>query len=77
MLGEANCLQHLGQVGQLDAADAAMAQTMALMERHLTADHPVVADLLAARARLQTHAGNHYQVISLAQGNALFQSLAQ
>ena len=61
ILGEANCLQHLGQLGNVEAADAAMGRAMGTVERALTPDHPVIADMLLSRARLQIQAGNHHQ----------------
>lgn len=61
VLGEARALQHLG-AGGTEAAEEAMARAMGTVERALTPNHPVIADILLSRARLQSQAGNHAKV---------------
>ena len=63
VLGEARALQHLG-MGSTEAADEAMAHAMGTVERALTPNHPVIADILLSRARLQNQAQNHPKVIT-------------
>ncbi len=63
VLGEAKALQHLG-LGSADAADEAMVRAMGTIERALTPSHPVIADILLSRARLQSQAGNFPKVPS-------------
>lgn len=61
VLGEAKALQHLG-LGSAEAADEAMVRAMGTIERALTPNHPVIADILLSRARLQSQAGNYPKV---------------
>ena len=63
---QANCLQHLGHFGHLKDSDATMERSLRLVDRHLTSNHPVMADLLLARARLHTQAGDYMPVHILA-----------
>lgn len=61
VLGEARALQYLG-LGSSEAADEAMAHAMVTVERALTPNHPVIADILLSRARLQTQTRNYAKV---------------
>lgn len=63
VLGEAKALQHLG-LGSADAADEAMVRAMGTIERALTPTHPVIADILLSRARMQSQAGNFPKVLT-------------
>lgn len=62
VLGEAKALQHLG-LGSAEAADEAMARAMGTVERALTPNHPVIAEILLSRARLQSQAHNYPKVL--------------
>lgn len=70
ILGEAKALQYLG-TAVTNTAEQTMVKAMGTVERALTPNHPVIAEILLSRAHLQIQAGNYAKVPLKAQCSEL------